>query len=56
MRRLCTKKDVPAEAAWDLAKEKYKLKNSDRATLYPLVEGRVECRHPLQRDQRSANS
>ena len=32
MRRLCTKKDAPAKQLGSLAKNIYKLKNSDKAT------------------------
>ena len=41
MRKTCTKKRCARRAAWELAKNIYKLKNSDQTTLYTLIQERV---------------
>ena len=41
MRKTCTKKDAPAEQRGELRKNIYKLKKSDKTTLYTLIEERV---------------
>ena len=41
MRKHCTMKDAPREAAWDLARNIYKLKSSDKTTFNTPVEAKV---------------
>ena len=41
MRKHCTMKDAPREAAWDLARNIYKLKSSDKATFCTPIEAKV---------------